>query len=327
MALNRRAWILDVGHGNSTVVEESGQVVVIDGGSRDTLLQFLAERGISRVDTVIVSHVDADHFGGISLLLSDLDFQVGEVFLNPDPRDTDLWRDFVSVMRDARARGVRFNLELTDENPGELGLGQLRFEVLHPSQELASRTVTGLTSDGRRLNANAVSAVVRVWSGETPRLLLTADIDRFALNHLVDSGVEMSADVLVFPHHGGIPGRTDPASFAELLISRVGAELVVFSIGRGSYSTPRPEIISAILRTAKDIHVACTQLSAHCAADLPTAESDIHAATSRGLASNACCSGTLEISLENGVTYTPERNLHLEYIEANAPTALCQRGA
>ena len=148
-------------------------------------------------------------------MLSDLDFQVGEVFLNPDPRDTDLWRDFVSVMRDAKARGVRFNLELTDENPGELGLGQLRFEVLHPSQEIASRTVTGLTADGRRLNANTVSAVVRVWSGETPRLLLTADIDQFALDYLVDSGVKMNADVLVFPHHGGLPGRSDPASFAE----------------------------------------------------------------------------------------------------------------
>ena len=135
-------------------------MVVIDGGGRDTLLQFLADRGINRVDTVIVSHVDADHFGGISLLLSDEDFQVGRVFLNPDARDTDLWGDFVSVMRDARARGVQFNLELTDENPGEVRLAQLRFEVLYPSQELASRTSTGLTADRKRLTPNTMSAVV-----------------------------------------------------------------------------------------------------------------------------------------------------------------------
>ena len=301
-------------------------MVVIDGGGRDTLLQFLADRGINRVDTVIVSHVDADHFGGISLLLSDEDFQVGRVFLNPDARDTDLWGDFVSVMRDARARGVQFNLELTDENPGEVRLAQLRFEVLYPSQELASRTSTGLTADRKRLTPNTMSAVVRVWNGDTPKLLLTADIDQVALDYLVDSDVEMKADVLVFPHHGGLPGKSDPVAFAELLGSRVGAELAVFSIGRGMYSTPRPEIVSALLRSTENIHVACTQLSEHCAKDLPTVGSDIHAPTSRGLARNACCSGTLEISLENGVTYAPERSLHLEFIEANAPTALCQRG-
>ena len=299
-------------------------MAVIDGGSRDTLLRFLADRGIDRVDTIIVSHVDADHFAGISLLLSDRDFQVGQVFLNPDARDTDLWRDFVSVMRDAKARGVEFKLELTDQNPGEVDLGELRLEIISPSQELASRTSSGLTPDGQRLTSNTMSAVVRVWTGDTPRLLLAADIDRVALDHLVDSDVEMNAEVLVFPHHGGLPGRSDPSAFAELLGSRVRAELVVFSIGRGRYATPRPEIVSTLLRGTENVHIACTQLSMHCAADLPTVGSDIHAAISRGMAQNACCAGTLEISLEGEFTYTPARRKHLEFIVENAPSPLCQ---
>ena len=78
-----RAWILDVGHGSSTVIEDPGHVSVIDGGPRDTLLRFLTDRNITRVDTVILSHADADHLEGISLLLSNTDFEVGQVFLNP----------------------------------------------------------------------------------------------------------------------------------------------------------------------------------------------------------------------------------------------------
>ena len=85
MSSQRRAWILDVGHGSSTVVEEPDHVSIIDGGKRDTLIRFLSDRGIRRIDTVIVSHVDADHLGGISLLLGSSEFQVGEVFVNPDP--------------------------------------------------------------------------------------------------------------------------------------------------------------------------------------------------------------------------------------------------
>ena len=80
---------------------------VIDGGRGDTLLRFLAAQGITRVDTVLVSHADADHFGGISLLLSNTDLQVGRVLVNPDVRETELWRDFVSVMIDAKRRGPR----------------------------------------------------------------------------------------------------------------------------------------------------------------------------------------------------------------------------
>ena len=304
-------------------MEDSHHVAVIDGGSRDTLLRFLSDRGIDRVDTVIVSHVDADHFGGISLLLSDEDFRVGQVFLNPDARETDLWQDFVAVMIDAKARGVRFDLELTDQNPGEVELGDVRLEVLSPSQELASRTSGGVTPDGRRLTPNTLSAVVRVWTGDTPRLLLAADIDQVTLDQLVESDVEMNSDVLVFPHHGGLPGRADPVAFAESLASRVGAELVIFSIGRGSYSTPRPEIVSALLNSTGNIHIACTQLSDHCSVDLPAVVSDIHAENSRGIAQNACCAGTLEISLEDDFTYTPARRKHLEFIVGNAPTPLC----
>ena len=141
-------------------------MAVIDGGLGDTLLRFLADRNISHVDTVIVSHADADHFGGISLLLSSSDFDVGRVFLNPDARDTALWGDFVSVMTDAKGRGTTFNLELTDVNPGHLPLGKGRLEVLAPSQELAVKTCERSNSgwpaaDAKRHVRNRASVVRR----------------------------------------------------------------------------------------------------------------------------------------------------------------------
>ena len=293
------------------MVEGSGHVSVIDGGGRDTLLRFLSDRGIRRVDTIIVSHVDADHFGGISLLLSSTDFQVGQVFFNPDPRDTALWRDFVSVMIDAKQRGAKFKLELTNVNPGQLESGGVWLEVLAPSQELAYRT-----PDGRQLTPNLMSAVVRVWTDGEPRILVAGDIDQVGFHSLFERGADIRADVLVFPHHGGLPGRSDPTAFAESLVRAVSAQLVIFSIGRGRYGTPRPEIVSAVLRSKEGVHIACTQLSTHCAV------------LAEGIARNAPCAGTLEVSLEGDGAYAPTRRAHLEFIDQNAPTALCRgRGA
>ena len=319
-----RAWILDVGHGNCTVVEGSGHVSIVDGGRGDTLLQFLEDQGIDRVDTVIVSHADADHIGGISLLLSDDRYQVSRVFLNPDARDTELWNDFVSEMNYAKERGTKFSLELTDENPGEIYFEEIRLEVLFPAQDLAIRTSKGATSEGSHLTPNAMSAVVRVWAGDSPRLLLTGDMDQTALSYFIDSDIDLKADVLVFPHHGGLPRRGDPEAFAETLRSQVKPEVVIFSIGRGSYNTPRPEIVSGVLNAADRPHIACTQLSTRCASELPPNRNAIHAQSSRGWIRNACCAGTLGISLDDEFTFSPDRARHTEFVSRFAATALCR---
>ena len=323
----RKAWILDVGHGSSTVIEEPNAVLVIDGGQGDTLARFLIDQGIRRVDTVIVSHADADHFGGISLLLSAPEFEVGQVFVNPDMRETRLWADFVSVMRAAKQRGTKFSLELNNVNPGHLSLGGVGLEVLAPSQDIAIKTPHGQSPDGRQLTPNAMSAVVRVWAGDMPRLMLAGDIDQVGLDNLLENNSDVTADVLLFPHHGGLPGRTNPSEFTESLMAAVSAHLVVFSIGRGRYGTPRPEVVAAVLRKNQDAHIACTQLSEHCAAELPNRASDLHHLSSRGVRAGACCAGTIEISLEPDKSYTPPRGAHVEFIRQSAPTALCRPGA
>ena len=320
-----RVWILDVGHGNSTVVESPGHVSVIDGGRQGSLLSFLAERKITFVDTVIVSHVDADHLGGISLLLSDPDFQVGQVYINPDESDTDLWKDFGSVMEDAKKRNTKFHLELTKDNPGQITYGRTRLEVLAPLQELAYKTTNSRSPEGKLLNSNAMSAVVRVWADDSPRVLLAGDIEQVGLDFLIEGNSNIRADVLVFPHHGGRPGVSDPEHFAKKLILAVGARLVVFSIGRGKYNTPRPDIIDSVLNFGEDTHVACTQLSERCAFELPEEGMGPCSTSAQAVPTNKCCAGTLEISLESNFTYKPARSAHIDFIDQSAPTALCRR--
>ena len=324
-ASSPKAWILDVGHGSATVIEDADRIAIIDGGRGETLLRFLLQKQITRIDSVIVSHADADHLGGISLLLSEGKIEVGQVYVNPDQRSTALWRDFVSVMIESKERGTQFNLEATNVNPGQLALGNTTLEVVSPSQELASRTSEGHTPGGAKLTPNSMSIVVRVWANESPRLLLAGDLDRVGLDSITTNDVALRAGVLVYPHHGGRPGTADPSSFAEEIAQAVRPSLVVFSIGRGKHATPRPEVVAAVMRSSEGVHIACTQLSEHCAAELPQGNPANLSIISEGLARNACCAGTLEISLEEGEVYEPSRDNHLAFIQQFAPTALCLR--
>ncbi|MCB2214877.1 MAG: DNA internalization-related competence protein ComEC/Rec2 [Desulfobulbaceae bacterium] len=74
-----RITILDVGHGNGVLIELcDGRNVLIDGGSRNSpdfdcgaalIAPYLWHRGIARLDDIIISHADADHYNGIPALL------------------------------------------------------------------------------------------------------------------------------------------------------------------------------------------------------------------------------------------------------------------
>lgn len=321
----KKVWILDVGHGNSAVVKGLGYVFVIDGGRGGTLRRFLKEQQITRVNAIIVSHADADHFGGVSVLLANSDIQVDHIYVNPDSRANKLWMDFATVMTEAQQRGTQIHLELNQASPKQLIGGGIQLDVLGPSQGLAVRTTNHLDPDGRRMAPNAMSAVVRISAGDSTRVLLPGDIDQIGLNRLLENNPSIEADVLVFPHHGGHPGQSDSATFAQTLMQAVAAKFVVFSIGRGQHNTPQPVIVDSVLRHRKGVRIACTQLSEHCASKLPNESGSLHVAVAQGSARNTCCAGTLEISLESKDTYLPTHATHIDFIDQHAPTALCRQ--
>ena len=65
IGLDNSLAVLDVGHGNSAVLCDQGVVVVIDTGPGSSLLEYLSERSITHINTVLLSHADQDHIGGL----------------------------------------------------------------------------------------------------------------------------------------------------------------------------------------------------------------------------------------------------------------------
>ncbi len=74
-----RVSVLDVGHGNGILIElRDGRNVLVDGGSRSSpgfdcgaalIAPYLWHRGIAKLDDIIISHADADHYNGIPTVL------------------------------------------------------------------------------------------------------------------------------------------------------------------------------------------------------------------------------------------------------------------
>lgn len=81
------AWVFDVGQGNAVLIETGGHWLLYDtgmsyrsGGSvfERAVLPYLQQRGVQRLDKVVISHADNDHAGGLTALKQQLDIAVLE---------------------------------------------------------------------------------------------------------------------------------------------------------------------------------------------------------------------------------------------------------
>ncbi|MDA0810138.1 MAG: MBL fold metallo-hydrolase, partial [Planctomycetota bacterium] len=196
-----RCTVLSVGHGLSVIVETpSGRTLVYDVGSRAggelssrVLKEALWARGISKVNALIVSHSDVDHYNGVLDLLESL--PVGRILCSrhfPDSRQpltlTTLDRAEESGVSPVFiAQGDRLSLD-----------SAVTMRILQPV------AATSYDSD------NAASVVLEIeFQGR--RILLTGDLDEDGLEELLKQPAR-KVDVLLAPHHGST--AANPAELA-----------------------------------------------------------------------------------------------------------------
>jgi competence protein ComEC len=184
-----RCTFLAVGHGGCIVLETpDGRTLLYDAGSlagpdvtRRQIAPFLWHRGIHRIDEVILSHGDLDHFNGVPELLDR--FTVGQVTCTP-------------TFADKTTPGVRHTLDILHERAipmrivkagDRLTAGDVSLEVLHPP------------AVGPEGNENARSLVLQVrHAGHV--ILLTGDLEGEGLRRALDELAARRLDVLIsFP--------------------------------------------------------------------------------------------------------------------------------
>ncbi|SEO58978.1 competence protein ComEC [Trujillonella endophytica] len=199
----------DVGQGDALVVPTGpGEAVLVDAGPEVAPIDRCLDRlGIDRLPVVLLSHLDADHVGGLAGALAGR--EVGVVatgMLSPaDDRGA-------ALSRAAREAGARQEVLV----PGERRrIGPATVEVLAPAPEIATASA----------DPNDLSLVLRV-TVRGLRVLLTGDLSAQAEQRLMRRGVDLRADVLKVPHHGSADNDPDflAASGARVALVSVGAD-------------------------------------------------------------------------------------------------------
>lgn len=199
--------VLDVAHGNCTLVRSAGAHCIVDAPLGSLLLNTLEDLGITSIDVAFVSHADRDHLGGIVSLLTSKTVRLKKLYVNPDSqKNTKIWRDFRAAVSVAEQQGsCEVVPSLTTTMPGSVLVGDVSIHVEAPSASFALAGSGGMDDQGRKITSNSISALLRLQQYDVPRVLLAGDIDVVGLDDAVSHQRDLKADTLVFPHHGGAP--------------------------------------------------------------------------------------------------------------------------
>lgn len=192
--------ILDIGHGNATVVECDDRVIIVDSGcmnqgrrAGETVSEFLWTRGWNHIDDVVISHADSDHYNAIPTLLSR--FPVGHIITSDQfVRSTD------EAVRVLLATVKESNVEVhTTKSTGSALPDGVQLEIFQPDERLLPPDATD----------NEMSLVVKITKGKSV-VILPGDLEQRGLQQLLTSLGQ--ANVLVSPHHGS--RLSNPAELA-----------------------------------------------------------------------------------------------------------------
>ena len=216
---------IDVGQALSVLVECDGQYMLYDGGNVDDgslVVSYLQSQGVEQLEYVFCSHAHEDHVGGLAAALAY--FPTYHVYSPVTEASTKCFKDFVKYTQ-------------------QQGL-QVEVPAVGTTWPLGGATVTMVGPVAQYSDTNDTSIVLRIEYGSTS-FLLTGDMEKTAETDLVNSGVNLRADVLQVGHHGS------STSTGYLFLNAVLPEMGVISCGTGNkYGHPHEETLS-ILRDAK----------------------------------------------------------------------------
>ncbi|MEA2188340.1 MAG: competence protein ComEC [Solirubrobacteraceae bacterium] len=219
---------LDIGQGDSTLIQHGAATVLVDTGPPDgPILERLRAAGVRRLDALVLTHDALDHDGATAAVLDA--FPVGLVVDGEEAGATPALGPFGARPGAAVAQlAARRRLRRIASDAGQvLRVGPIELHVLWPHREPAA-------PPGAEPNDRATVLHVRDGAFD---LLLTADAESnvtAALNLPV-------VEALKVAHHGsddpGLPG----------LLERLRPKIAVIEVGaHNTYGHPTPATLTAL---------------------------------------------------------------------------------
>lgn len=251
---NLQVIFLNVGQGDAILVLQGSKQILIDGGKDGKLLLEKLGKYIPfwdrNIEIVVATHPDQDHIGGLIDVLKT--YRVDSVLKTNAQSESETYKKLEEEITSEGAQKVEAKKGLTIKLSDEINT-----DVLFPVDSLI-KDVDNASNDN--------SIVIKLIYGKNA-FLFTGDLPNTQETNLVNSGQDLSAQILKISHHGSRYATGDE------FIAKVNPQEAIISVGKNSYGHPNQEVLDRLMqhkikifRTDEmgDIVYKCTSLQLQC---------------------------------------------------------------
>ena len=224
--------ILAIGKADAILLLADGKAMLIDAGYKhnaEEVVSYLKNKGVTRLEYVILTHGDKDHVGGMADVLRT--FEVGQVLISPKKEKSEYYSDMVTVIQSKNISCVSPEVGTT------YTLGTATFQTLAPGPKALKEG-----SD------NDASIAIRFAYGNRSFLLM-GDALSTTEKELMDSSLSIRADVLKTGHHG----KSDATN--KKFLKSVQPKYAVICCGESEEGDEAGEPSSKVLELLEDFNV------------------------------------------------------------------------
>lgn len=219
-----KIYFIDVGQGDCTlIITPKGKKILIDGGEgkNEILLPYLLDRGINKIDYIIISHFDSDHCNGLIEVMEKI--KVGKVIVSKQPEESEEYRNISEIIKqkNIEAYVVKAQDRITIEK-------DLYINILNPAGKL----------EFKDLNNNAIVAKL-IYKNFS--MLFTGDIEKAEENIAQKYKNNLKSTILKVAHHGS------KTSTNEKFLKYVEPQIALIGVGENNkFGHPNQQTIEKL---------------------------------------------------------------------------------
>lgn len=192
-----QVYYLDVGQADSQLIRlPDGTTVLIDAGDRSsisTIVPYLQQQGVTKIDLLIATHPHADHIGAMANVIRN--FEIGKIYMprvaDSQTPTTKTYEAMLQAMSDKNLKMTQAKAGMTVYNSNGA-----KIEFLAPNSDQYD-------------DLNNYSIVTKLTYGNTSFLFMGDAEAESESEILQNSPGSLACDVLKLGHHGSSTSSTD----------------------------------------------------------------------------------------------------------------------